>query len=112
MNEWVHEWLKRAALANAGDPGPVILRRLSNAEYDYTIQDLTGVDSLNPTREFPVDGAAGEGFTNSGAAQGMSPALMTKYLDAAHEVARHVVLLPMESAFHRSPVDAIILTNT
>ncbi len=94
LNKWVHGWLKNAAKAQAGDPGPVILRRLSNAEYNYTIQDLTGVDSLNPTREFPVDGAAGEGFTNSGAAQGMSPALVTKYLDAAHDVARHAVLLP------------------
>ena len=40
------------------------LRRLSNAEFDYTIRDLTGVD-LKPTREFPADGAAGEGFTNA-----------------------------------------------
>ncbi len=94
LNTWVHSWLKNAAKAQAGDPGPVILRRLSNAEYNYTIQDLTGVDSLHPTLEFPVDGAAGEGFTNSGAAQGMSPALVTKYLDAAHDVARHAVLLP------------------
>ena len=44
-----------------GDPGPVVLRRLSNAEYNYTISDLTGLD-LDPTREFPIDGAAGEGL--------------------------------------------------
>ena len=25
-----------------GDPGPVVLRRLNNAEYTYTVQDLTG----------------------------------------------------------------------
>ncbi len=79
---------------SAGDPGPVILRRLSNAEYNYTIADLTGVDALNPTREFPVDGAAGEGFTNVGSGQGMSPALVQKYLDAGKEVAEHLVLLP------------------
>ena len=28
----------------AGDPGMVLARRLSNAEYDYTIRDLTGQD--------------------------------------------------------------------
>jgi AraC-like DNA-binding protein len=94
LNEWVYGWLKKEALREAGDPGPVILRRLSNAEYNYTVQDSTGVGSLDPTQEFPVDSAAGEGFTNSGAAQGMSPALMSKYLDAAHEVAQHIVLLP------------------
>jgi hypothetical protein len=81
------------ALANAGDPGPVVLRRLSNHEYTYTLRDLTGVDSLDPAREFPVDGAAGEGFTNAGAALVMSPALLTKYLDAAKEVAAHLVLV-------------------
>ena len=43
-------------LRNAGDPGPVLARRLSNAEYDYTIRDLTGVD-LRPAHEFPVDPA-------------------------------------------------------
>ena len=94
LRTWVEAYLNAEALANAGDPGPIVLRRLSNAEYTYTIQDLTGVDSLDPTREFPVDGAAGEGFTNTGSAQGMSPSLVEKYLDTAKEVAEHAVLLP------------------
>src|SRR5437870_13694870 len=89
------------ALAHAGDPGPVVLRRLSNAEYTYTLRDLTGVDALDPAREFPVDGAAGEGFTNTGNALVMSPALVTKYLDAAKDVASHAVLLP--DGFRFSP---------
>ena len=41
-----------------------------------------------------IDGAAGEGFTNAGSAQGMSPSLVQKYLDAAKEVAAHTLLLP------------------
>jgi hypothetical protein len=91
---WVQGYLTTEAKAHAGDPGRVVLRRLSNAEYTYTLRDLTEVDSLDPAREFPVDGAAGEGFTNSGEALVMSPALVTKYLDAAKEVASHAVLLP------------------
>ena len=35
---------------DAGDPGRVVLRRLSNAEYTYTLRDLTGVESLDPAR--------------------------------------------------------------
>jgi len=101
---WVKKSLDEIALANAGDPGPVVLRRLSNHEYTYTLRDLTGVDSLDPAREFPVDGAAGEGFTNAGAALVMSPALLTKYLDAAKEVAAHLVLLPDGIRF--SPSDS------
>jgi hypothetical protein len=94
LTDWVRSTLDKIALANAGDPGPVVLRRLSNMEYTYTLRDLTGVESLDPAREFPVDGAAGEGFTNAGAALVMSPALLTKYLDAAKEVAAHAVFTP------------------
>lgn len=102
MQQWIRAFLTREAEAQAGDPGPLLLRRLNNEEYNYTIQDLTQVDSLDPTREFPVDGAAGEGFINTGAAQSMSPALVTKYLDAAKEVAAHVVLLPDGIRFSRA----------
>ena len=91
---WVHDFLTVEARARAGDPGRVVLRRINNDEYNYTVRDLTGVDSLNPTREFPVDGAAGEGFTNAGEAQGMSPALAIKYLDAAKEITDYAVLTP------------------
>jgi hypothetical protein len=101
LQQWVREYLTFEAQAHAGDPGRVVLRRLSNAEYTYTLRDLTGVESLDPAREFPVDGAAGEGFTNTGAALVMSPALVTKYLDAAKDVAAHAVLLP--DGFHFSP---------
>ena len=92
--KWVQTALDEVALASAGDPGPVVLRRLSNMEYAYTVRDLTGVESLDPAREFPADGAAGEGFTNAGAALVMSPPLLTKYLDAAKDIAGHAVLLP------------------
>src|SRR5262245_7473743 len=94
LREWVRSFLKNEAKARAGDPGRVVLRRLSNAEYAYTIRDLTGIESLQPAKEFPVDGAAGEGFTNTGDALGMSPALFTKYLNAAKEIGKHAVLLP------------------
>ncbi|HBN76975.1 MAG TPA: hypothetical protein DD473_14395 [Planctomycetaceae bacterium] len=90
----LQKMLDQWALASAGDPGDVVLRRLSNMEYNYTLRDITGVATLDPAREFPVDGAAGEGFTNAGAALVMSPSLLTKYLDAAKGVASHAVLLP------------------
>lgn len=98
---WVRRFLDHEARSRAGDPGHVPLRRLSNAEFDYTIRDLTGVD-LRPTREFPPDGAAGEGFTNAAEAlTDISPALLTKYLNAAKGLAEHVVLLP--DGFRFSP---------
>lgn len=101
LQQWVRNYLTFEANARAGDPGRVVLRRLSNAEYTYTLRDLTQIASLDPAREFPVDGAAGEGFTNTGNALVMSPALITKYLDAAKDVTQHVVLLP--DGFRFSP---------
>ena len=94
LHQWVREHLTAEARAHAGDPGPVVLRRLSNSEYTYTLRDLTGVETLDPAREFPIDGAAGEGFTNAGTALVMSPTLIEKYLAAARDVADHAVLLP------------------
>lgn len=91
--KWIESYLDAEALANAGDPGPVLLRRLNHTEYTYTIQDLTGVP-LDPAHDFPVDGAAGEGFTNTGSSLTMSPALFSRYLDASREIAQHAVLLP------------------
>ena len=55
---WANAVLDDIALARAGDPGPVVLRRLSNAEYTYTIRDLTGIESLDPAKEFPSEASA------------------------------------------------------
>ncbi len=93
LRGWIDAYLKAEAYANAGDPGAVVLRRLSNVEYNRTVHDLTGVD-FRPAHEFPADSAAGEGFTNTGESLVMSPALIDKYLAAAQDVARHAVLLP------------------
>jgi Protein of unknown function (DUF1592)/Protein of unknown function (DUF1588)/Protein of unknown function (DUF1587)/Protein of unknown function (DUF1585)/Protein of unknown function (DUF1595)/Planctomycete cytochrome C len=94
LRQWVGAFLATEATRRAGDPGRVVLRRLNNAEFTYSLRDLTGVATLAPAREFPVDGAAGEGFTNTGNALVISPSLLTKYLDAAKGVAEHAVLLP------------------
>jgi hypothetical protein len=71
----------------------VLARRLSAAEYNYTIRDLTGQD-MQITREFPVDPANPAGFDNSGESLTMSPGLLTKYLQAARAVADRMALTP------------------
>src|SRR5579872_3704680 len=105
---WIQAMRASEARKNAGDPGPVLARRLSNAEYDYTIRDLTGVDN-RPAREFPVDPANTSGFDNSGESLTMSPALTKKYLQAARDVADHMVLTPDGVAF--SPYTLLAQTD-
>ncbi len=100
---WIQTYIDREAERTAGDPGPVLARRLSNAEYDGTIRELTGVD-IRPTRTFPVDPANAAGFDNSGESLAMSPALLNKYLDAARMVADHMLLTPTGISFAPHPV--------
>ncbi|HUF60647.1 MAG TPA: DUF1592 domain-containing protein [Verrucomicrobiales bacterium] len=93
LSDWVRVYLEAEARARAGDPGRVVLRRLSNVEYDRVVRHLTGLD-LGLASEFPADGAAGEGFTNTGQALVMSPAMIDKYFEAAKSIAGHAMLLP------------------
>src|SRR3954462_9884374 len=101
--DWVKAVRAEELRTHAGDPGPVLARRLSNSEYNYTIRDLTGVD-LKPTREFPVDPASQSGFDNTGESLTMSPALFNKYLLATREVADHMALTPDGFIFAPGPV--------
>jgi len=101
--DWIESISAEDARRHPNDPGIVLARRLSNAEYDYTIHDLTGVD-IRPTKEFPVDPANQAGFDNSGESLAMSPALVAKYLDAARLVGQHILFLPGGFSFAPYPV--------
>ena len=90
---WVEGALDALAKAQAGDPGPVTMRRLTNAEYDYTVRDLTGQD-LALAAEFQTDGGGGEGFSNTGDVLFVSPQQLDKYLNAARQIADHATILP------------------
>jgi hypothetical protein len=100
---WSTAALDAEAAARAGDPGPVSLRRLSNAAYDNAIRDLTGID-MRPTlaREFPLDSVGGEGFANVGDAMPATPELIERYHQTARDVAARAVLLPTGFRFSTS----------
>lgn len=100
---WVQALRSEEIKKSAGDPGLVLARRLSSAEYNYTIRDLTGQD-MQISKQFPVDPANLAGFDNSGESLTMSPALLNKYLKAAREVADHLVLRPDGIAFASHPM--------
>ena len=102
---WVHSVRAEELRRNAGDPGVVLARRLSNAEYNDTIRDLTGQD-IQPAKQFPVDPANTAGFDNSGESLTMSPALLNKYLQAARAVADDMMLVPEGFEFASRPMKA------
>ncbi len=90
---WTGAALDAVAAANAGDPGPVTLRRLTNAEYDRSVRDLTGTDYALAS-EFQPDGGGGEGFANTGDTLFVNPSQLDKYLAAARKLADHTTILP------------------
>ena len=105
--DWIRSFRRFEAEKNAGDPGQVFVRRLSNAEYNYSIRDLTGVD-IQPANTFPVDPANEAGFDNSAESLRMSPSLLRKYLDATKQVADHAVMTPAGITF----APHAVVTNT
>lgn len=90
---WVGTALETAATSNAGDPGPVTLRRLTNAEFDYSIRDLTGI-AYPLGKDFVPDGGGGEGFSNLGDVLFVSPQQLDKYFAAARKLVEHATILP------------------
>jgi hypothetical protein len=93
LNLWLKSALDIAANTNAGDPGPVTLRRLTNAEFDYSIRDLTGIP-FQFGRDFVPDGGGGEGFSNIGDALFLSPQQLDKVFTAARQLAAHATIMP------------------
>ncbi len=102
---WIDGALDRVARRNAGDPGHITMRRLTNTEYDNTLRDLTGID-LGLSQNFARDAGGGEGFTNTGDVLFVSPEQLEKYLDAAREVASRASIFPGTGIdFREEPVN-------
>ena len=103
LQDWTTRFRRTEAERFAGDPGPMSMRRLSNAEFNYSVRDLTGV-AIQPSKSFPIDPANEAGFDNSAESLTISPALVSKYLDGARLVADHMLLLPDRIGFAPFPV--------
>ena len=87
---------------HAGDPGRVVMRRLTSAEYAYSIEDLTGLHLID-ARDFVNDAVGGAGFTNAGEAQFIEDAALERYLEAAKKTAAHAVIGAGPLAFDSDP---------
>jgi hypothetical protein len=65
----------------------VVLRRLTNTQYNNTVQDLLG-DQTAPASQFPPEDFV-NGFKNQYQSQNLSPLLMEAYSAAAEKLARN-----------------------
>ena len=94
--------LNEIARTQAGDPGRIVMRRLTSAEYAYTIEDLTGL-RLGLEKTVVGDAVGGEGFTNVGGVQFIQDSTLERYLGAAKIVASHAVVGSGPLQFYPDP---------
>jgi len=100
VSHWIEAVFTKAD-CQINDPGHVTLRRLNREEYDNTIRDLFGVESIKlstgqegrPADDFPSDDV-GYGFDNIGDVLSMSPLLMEKYVNAAEKITQKAIVTP------------------
>jgi hypothetical protein len=83
--KWLDPQINQFDYSAVSDPGHEGARRLTNEEYDNTIQDLFGI-SLRPSLKFPQDLSGTSGFSNSANTLFLEPVQMDKYILAAEEV--------------------------
>ncbi|HEY2013847.1 MAG TPA: DUF1592 domain-containing protein [Bryobacteraceae bacterium] len=98
--EGLEDALDRYRSANP-DPGRPAVHRLNRAEYSNAIRDLLALD-IKPGATLPIDDS-GFGFDNIGDVLSMSPALLERYMSAAHLTSRLAVgdltMKPSEEEF-------------
>lgn len=104
----ITQWVERAELGvdfDHPDPGRVTMRRLNRMEYEFTVNDLFGVDITSPENlaslsagvdarlrdMLPPDDTA-YGFDNIGDFQSLSPTLLEKYFDIAELIVSKVIV--------------------
>jgi len=99
---WIRDGMDTYIRKNAGNPGRVTVRRLTSGEYNYAIQDLTGLE-LDLGIDASTDSVGGEGFTNFGDVQFMQDASLERYLGAARKAADHAVIGAGPLRFYGDP---------
>ena len=85
---WLEASLDRAA-DTAPDPGRPAIHRLNRAEYANAVRDLLALEIDAPSL-LPADDL-GFGFDNNADLLNVSPALLERYVSAAHKVSRMAV---------------------
>ena len=87
LRVWLEDELDSAAAANP-DPGRTLaFHRLNRTEYRNVIRDLFDLD-VDVSELIPADAPDEHGFDNNAGALSFSPALLERYVSAAHKISR------------------------
>ncbi|MEZ6095864.1 MAG: DUF1587 domain-containing protein [Pirellulaceae bacterium] len=92
VGKWIDNTLHVVDCSDVRFAGQVTLRRLNRLEYRNSIRDLLGYD-YEPADSFPGDDS-GYGFDNIGDVLSLPPMLMEKYLTAAEQISKSIIVAP------------------
>ncbi len=91
MVSWLETSLDKDAAANP-NPGRSAVHRLNQTENTANaIRDLLGIGIRRATTRFPPTRLTSKGLTNDAGVLSVSPALIERYMTAAHKIARLAV---------------------
>jgi hypothetical protein len=91
VTDWVSRSINAALADRQKTDGRVILRRLNRVEYQYTMQDLLGLE-MDYARDLPPDAISADGFRNNGKLLQMSSLQLEYYLATARRALDRVIV--------------------
>jgi mono/diheme cytochrome c family protein len=89
FTSWLEASLDQAAAVKL-NPGRVAIHRLNAAEYSNSVRDLLGLE-VDGQALLGADDADEHGFNNIAGVLSVSPALVDRYMSAAHKISRLAV---------------------
>lgn len=101
LTSWIQSTLNDIDCGKTPNPGSVTLRRINRYEYRNSIRDLFNID-YELALGFPGDDV-GYGFDNIADVLTLPPLLMDKYLAAAEEISRKVIIAASTGPVYDSP---------
>ena len=84
LTEWIDSNLENALQKMKGEENEAVIRRLNRTEYQYTMEDLLGLN-MNYIEGLASDPLSSDGFLNNGKALGMSSLQIEHYLKTARK---------------------------
>jgi mono/diheme cytochrome c family protein len=111
MIEFLTATIEDAAAQRRSSGGKVVMRRLTNYEYDNTLNDLLALDE-HFSKDFPPDSHSEDGFKNNGQYMGMSALQMENYLEAAKRALDEAIYTGEQPALKTVDIkDVRVFTN-
>lgn len=108
----IHQMVNTVDCQAVNNPGRVTMRRLNNAEYDYSVRDLLAIDfSPSTLIGFPTD-EVGSSFDNQGDVLSISDLQLEKYMQSAALISQRVLASPDSLSKQSAEFPSLYLGDT